>query len=72
MSRTRRSLRDSQHNSPEGTDDEDLRSPTSERGDPISPTVSRGRKGRSDEDGDEDEETIAAPKRSVDAMDVLH
>ena len=67
MSRTRRSLRDSQHNSPEGTDEEDLRSPVSERGDPISPTVSRGRKGKS---GGEDGEPVPVQKEDSDAMDV--
>ena len=64
MSKTRKSLRDSQQNSPEGSDDDDLRSPVSEIGEPISPTVTRGRKGKSGSNGDEIEER--------DAMDVLH
>ena len=70
MSRTRRSLRDSQHGSPEGTDDEDLRSPTSEHGDPLSPVSSRGRKGLS---GSGQGDTLTVPKEdSRDAMDVMH
>lgn len=65
MGRTRRSLRASQPNSPEATDDEDLRSPVSDHGDPISPTVSRGRKGKAeDDDGDS--------LKVSDAMDVVH
>lgn len=65
MSRTRRSLRDSQHNSPEGSDEEDLRSPVSERGGSLSPTISRGRMGKSEGgSGDADEDG--------DAMDVIH
>lgn len=69
MGRTRRSLRDSQHNSPDDTDDEDLRSPISERGDPVSPVVSRGRKGKS---GGGDADTIRVRKGDGDAMDVMH
>lgn len=68
MSRTRRSLRDSQHNSPDGSDEDDLRSPVSEHGDPLSPVGSRGRKGtagRSDADSNE-------PQKKTDAMDVMH
>jgi len=59
MSRSRRSLRDPENNSPEGTDDEDLRSPVSDKGEPLSPIVSRGRKGK-------------AQKEDTDAMDVMH
>lgn len=69
MGRTRRSLRDSQNNSPEDTEDEDLRSPVSERGDPISPIVSRGRKGKNDGEGSD---TIRLHKEDNDAMDVVH
>jgi len=61
MSRSRRSLRDPEHNSPEGTDEEDLRSPVSEHGDPVSPVVSRGRQGKS-----------GVQKEDSDAMDVMH
>lgn len=68
MSRTRRSLRDSQHNSPEGSDEDDLRSPVSEHGDPLSPTVSRGRKGKS---GGGNEDTVPVSE-DRDAMDVMH
>ena len=66
MSRTRRSLNDSsQHGSPEATDDEDLRSPTSEHGDPLSPTTSRGRTDLMDG-------TPKIRKEDTDAMDVMH
>ncbi|KAK5073643.1 choline-phosphate cytidylyltransferase [Lithohypha guttulata] len=68
MSRTRRSLRDSQ-TSPEGTDDEDVRSPASEQGDPVSPSTSRGRKGNK---GGSNGDTIRIERDSVDAMDVMH
>lgn len=71
MSRTRRSLRDSQYGSPEGTDDEDLRSPVSERGgfELTSPTSARGRKGKAD---DADDDVIRIKVGDRDAMDVMH
>lgn len=69
MSRTRRSLRDTDGNSPEGSDEDDLRSPVSEMGEPISPVASRGRKGtkrRSDAD------SLQIRKEDIQAMDVMH
>lgn len=75
MSRTRRSLRDSQHNSPEATDEEDLRSPVSDLGERelAGPTVARGRKGKSARAVDgADPLLVHKDDHSRDAMDVMH
>lgn len=66
MSRTRRSLRDADELSPDGSDDEDLRSPTSEHGDPLSPVASRGRKRKHDAD------SLEIRREDIQAMDVMH
>lgn len=65
MSRTRRSLRDDEL-SPDGSDEDDLRSPVSESGDPLSPVSSRGRKRKHDPD------SVQIRKEDIQAMDVMH
>lgn len=69
MSRSRRSLRDTENNSSEGSDEDDLRSPVSERGDPLSPVASRGRKGKK---GQSDADSLQIRKEDIQAMDVMH
>lgn len=69
MSRTRRSLRDAEAISPEGSDEDDLRSPVSEHGEPLSPVGSRGRKRKH---GQSDADEVQIRKEDIQAMDVMH
>ncbi len=71
MMRGKRSLRDSQNPSPEGSEDDEARSPASNDGDVgaailglKTPPIGRGRKGKSSSDSQEE------PERE--AMDVMH
>lgn len=66
MSRTRRSLRDADELSPDGSDEDELRSPVSETAEPISPVGSRGRKRKHDPD------SLQIRKEDIQAMDVMH
>jgi hypothetical protein len=70
MMRGKRSLRDSQNPSPEGSEDDEARSPVSNDGDAGSlglktPPIVRGRKGKTNSSSGQEE-------AEREAMDVMH
>jgi hypothetical protein len=82
MMRGQRALRDSQPPSPDGSEDDEARSPVSNNGDATtglktSPFLRRGREGKSEseldlEQGEDEEEEEEEEDHEKDPMDVMH
>lgn len=75
MMRGQRALRDSQGPSPEGSEDDEARSPISNDGDDSilelkTPPTGRGRKGK--HHIDREGQSSSSSKKQRDAMDVMH
>lgn len=71
MMRGQRALRDSQGLSPEGSEDDEIRSPISNDGDVViglkTPPTRRGRKGKNN-----NSDALEEPEQERETMDVMH